>query len=146
MSLHKLGRWFYDDSQADIRDELTRFGKLNEYIPTQFADAKCLCGSTVFGLKIDENEGAAVRICVACSKSHPIGDSDEYLEEANLEECACPCGEGKFKVTVGLHLYDGSEDVRWLYLGCRCSVCGITANYADWKNEFEDYRVLLARV
>jgi hypothetical protein len=146
MSLHKRGQWWYGDSQADIRDELTRVGKLNEYVPTQFADAKCSCGSTVFSLKIDENEGAAVRSCVICSQSHPIGDSGEYLEDANLEECACPCGEEKFEITVGVHLYDGSEDVKWFYVGCRCSFCGIAANYGDWKSEFEDYRALLALV
>ena len=42
--------------------------------------------------------------------------------------------------------YDQSEDVRWLYVGCRCPACGLTGCYGDWKNEFIDYRNLLARV
>lgn len=35
-----------------------------------------------------------------------------------------------------------SDDVRWLYLGCRS--CGLVGCYADWKNEFNGYEKLLA--
>jgi len=77
---------------------------------------------------------------------HPIGDSEDYLEEAELEECECPCRFDKFEVTVGVALYGGTEDVKWLYLGCRCVRCGLTACYGDWKNEYEDFRELLKRV
>ncbi len=148
MALQKRGKWWYGDSQADIRDELIRVWKLNEYIPTQFADAQCVCGGRLFRLRLDEEAGAAIRVCTRenCAQSHPIADSDEYLEDADLEECACPCGEEKFEITVGVHLYEGSDDVKWLYLGCRCPSCGVTGNYGDWKNEFIDYRKLLARV
>ena len=83
---------------------------------------------------------------MGCMAEHPIGDSNEYLDEAELEECACPCGGKEFEITVGVSLYEESEDVRWLYLGCRCPKCGLTAVYGDWKNEFNGYRDLLARV
>jgi hypothetical protein len=44
--------------QADIREELTRFGTANAYVPTQFADARCGgCGGRTFRLKLDEDEG-----------------------------------------------------------------------------------------
>ena len=75
-----------------------------------------------------------------------MGDGADYLAEASPEECECPCGEGNFQITVGLLLYEDSEDVRWLYVGCRCPACGLTATYGDWKNEFNGYRELLARV
>ncbi len=97
-------------------------------------------------MQLDENEGAAVRVCAKCKAEHPIGDSDEYLEDAELEECACPCGNEEFEVTVGVSLYEDSEDVRWLYLGCRCPKCGLAACYGDWKNEYIGYRELLKRV
>lgn len=84
---------------------------------------------------------------MACeSEAHPIGDSANYLDEAELEECACPCGMEAFEITAGVSLYTNSEDVRWLYLGCRCPACGLTAVYGDWKNEFDNYRKLLALV
>jgi hypothetical protein len=65
MTLRKRGKYWYGDSQADIRDELTRIGKLNEYVPTHFVDARCRCGGVTFQLRMDEDEGAAVRICTA---------------------------------------------------------------------------------
>ena len=58
----------------------------------------------------------------------------------------CFCRDNVFEITVGVSLYDDSEDVRWLYVGCRCPKCGLTGVYGDWKNEFNGYRELLARV
>jgi hypothetical protein len=146
MALKKRGKHRYGESQADIREELLRYSKANAYVVQHFADAKCTCGGTVFRLKLDDTEGAALRCCSGCSTEHPIGDSSEYLDDAELEDCACPCGEEELEITAGVSLYADSEDVRWLYLGCRCPKCGLTAVYGDWKNEFQDYRELLARV
>jgi hypothetical protein len=147
MALRKRGEWWYGDSQADIREELTRVGRLNEYVPDHFADARCVCGGRTFRLQLDEGT-AAVRVCTNsdCARSQPIGDSNEYLDDAELQECACPCGGKEFEITVGVQLYAGSEDVKWVYLGCRCVACGLTANYGDWKNELNGYREFLARV
>jgi hypothetical protein len=146
MALQKRGEYDYGDSQSDIREEITRYSKANKYGANDFADAECSCGGKSFRLLLDDAEGAAIRICSACSGEHPIGDSEEYLAGAALEECACPCGSEQFEITVGVSLYDGSEDVRWLYLGCRCVRCGMVAVYGDWKNEFPGYHELLGRV
>jgi hypothetical protein len=145
MVLEKRGEYDYGDSQADIRAEIVRYSE-NGYVACHFADAKCACGGSLFGLALDDNEGVAVRSCRVCTTDHAIGDSDEFVEDAELEECACPCGAEEFEITVGVSLYEGSEDARWLYLGCRCSRCGLTAVYGDWKNEFIGYRELLERV
>ena len=67
MALRKKGKWWYGDSIVDIRDELVRQGRLNEYVPTHFADPKCQCGSSTFRLRVDDEQGAAVRICAGCS-------------------------------------------------------------------------------
>lgn len=75
-----------------------------------------------------------------------MGDSAAFMAEADLEQCACPCGGESLEIRVGVALYAGSEDVRWLYIGCRCPACALTAVYFDWKDEFEGYRGLLARV
>ena len=146
MALRKRGKYRYGDTQADIRKEIARFSKENEYVADHFANARCACGGRVFRLYLDDDEGAAVRECVRCDKEHPIGDSKEYLEDAELGECACPCGGEEFEVTVGVSLYEDSEDVRWLYVGCRCRKCKLTAVYGDWKNEYEGYKDLLAKV
>jgi hypothetical protein len=146
MALQKRGDSRYGDSQADIREELVRYSQLNGYPADHFADAACPCGGRVFVLALDETECAAVRTCIECGTAHPIGDSGDYLEDATLEDCACPCGGNKFEITAAVSLYEGSSDVRWLYLGCRCPECGLTAVYGDWKNEFNGYQEFLARI
>jgi hypothetical protein len=146
MALELRGKYRYGDSKNDISAEIARYSHKVEYLATHFANAICQCGSDRFRLQVDEESGVAVRTCTQCSEVHPIGDSGDYLDEAVLEECACVCGCESFEITVGVSLYDGSEDVRWLYVGCRCVTCGLTAVYGDWKNEYEGYSALLALV
>jgi hypothetical protein len=146
MPLQKRGKHWYGEDYADIHGEITRYAGLNGYQADHFADAVCKCGDRQFGLTLDDNAGAAVRRCAACKADHPIGDSSEYMHEAQLAGCACPCGQETFEISVGVSLYEGSQDVRSLYLGCRCAHCGLIAVYGDWKNEYDDYRALLAKV
>ena len=146
MALKVRGEHRYGDMQSDIRDEILRYSNLNGYVAEHFADAVCKCGGKIFHLLLDDTEGAAVRDCKACSLKHPIGDSDEYLEDAEVKECACPCGGEELEITIGVSLYKESDDVRWLYIGCRCPQCGLTAVYGDWKNEYNGYRKLLDNV
>jgi len=144
--LEQRGDYRYGDSQSDIRDEALNYSKDVGYLAHHFADAVCRCGGHAFKLLLDDDQGAAVRHCVHCKEQHAIGDSAEYLDDAELAECACPCGAEEFEITVGVSLYTGSEDVRWLYLGCRCTRCGLVAIYGDWKNEFNGYQALLASI
>jgi hypothetical protein len=146
LSRHRRGKYHYGDSQLDIQDELLRYSKANRYPAVHYANVLCMCGSTVFSLLVDDDEGATVRKCVSCHSEHALGDSDQYLEDAELEECECPCGSGNFEITAGVALYLDSEDVKWLYIGCRCVKCGLTACYADWKNETIGFRELLSRI
>jgi hypothetical protein len=146
MALQKRGKWWYGDSQADIRDEILRYSKRVTYLAHHYADAVCSCGGRLFVLRMDDTAGAAIRRCVTCHQEHPIGDSADYLVEAELQKYECVCTEDVFEITVGVSLYDDSEDVRWLYVGCRCPACGLTGVYGDWKNEYSGYQELLARV
>jgi Zn ribbon nucleic-acid-binding protein len=147
MTLTKKGREkYYGDEQSDIREYLTEYSKANDYVASHFADAVCKCGGHEFRVPLNDEEGVATRICTSCGHEHPIGDSTDYMEDAELEECACPCGGEVFEVTVGVSLYQDSEDVRWLYVGLRCLKCKRTACYGHWKNEFIGYRELLQMV
>jgi hypothetical protein len=146
MALRRVGEWWYGDSQDDIREVLLGYSQRNGYPATEFADAVCPCGGRLFRLSVDEERGAAVRRCEACSREHPIADSQGFLAGAELQECGCPCGSNLFEITAGVALYQDSEDVRWLYLGCRCPECGLTACYGDWKNEYFGFRELLSRI
>jgi hypothetical protein len=146
MTLTRRGEHSYGTDQADISSEISRYSVVNGYPAEHFADASWACGCITFGLALDDNEGAAVRKCSRGNAEHPIGDSEDYLEDAELEERACPCGGELFEITVGVALYTDSEDVRWLYLGCRCPNCALTAVYGDWKNEFNGFHILLDKV
>jgi hypothetical protein len=146
MTLTRRGKRSYGTEQNDIVSEIGRYSKASGYIATHFASASCVCGGVAFRLALDETVGAAVRTCSRCNKEHAVGDSADFLGDAELEECACPCGNEEFEVVVGVALYADSEDVRWLYLGCRCPTCGLTAVYGDWKNEFNGFQTLLDRV
>ena len=98
----------------------------------------CECGGATFRLLADDIEGAAVRRCTDCQHEHTIGDSARYLVGAELEQCECPCGDDRFQLVVGVSHYPGSTDVRWAYLGARCSECSLVGCYADWKSESGD--------
>ena len=146
MATRTDGEHRYGSNHADLRDEVRAFSEARGYPAQHFADAACRCGARRFRLSLDGVEGVAVRTCSSCGAIHPIGDSDEYMHDAELAECACPCGGEEFEIAVGVSLYEDSEDIRWLYLGGRCTRCGMIAVYGDWKNEFIGYRELLARV
>lgn len=146
MALKERDGYWYGDSQADLREELLRYSEKNGYVIHHFADAVCECGNRNLLLLMDELQGVAVRVCPVCEHGHPMGDSEEYLDEAELEQRECLCFEGVFEITVGVSLYEDSEDVRWLYVGCRCVACGCLGCYGDWKNEYIGYRELLDNV
>jgi hypothetical protein len=146
MALRQRGKYRYGESQADIREELQRYSQGVTYLAHHFADARCQCGGKLFRLVLDDSEGAAVRTCAACRRQQPVGDSADYLHDAQLEQCTCPCGGEVFEVTAAVSLYRDSEDVKWFYIGCRCPECGLMACYGDWKNEYIDYHKLLAQV
>jgi hypothetical protein len=135
----------YGSSAKDIEPVIVDHSR-GSYLATDFASAQCSCGGRRFRLQVDDTVGAAVRTCAKCKKEHPLGDSAEYLAEASLDECECPCGKDVFELTAGVARYEDSEAVRWIYLGCRCPACHLVAVYADWKNEHDDYRTLLAAI
>jgi hypothetical protein len=145
MAVHRRQDSLFADSQSDLPEVLRDFSE-DGYPATHFADASCSCGCRTFQLAVDDDAGVAIRTCTQCGNEQPICDSGEYLDEAELQYCQCLCDSQVFEITVGVALYADSEDVRWLYVGCRCPACGLSGCYGDWKNEFPDYRELLSRV
>lgn len=145
MTLRTRGDHRYGDRQSDVRQELARWSRGNGYAATRFADAHCaLCGGVHFRLALDEDAGVAVRTCAACGEAHAMADGADFLDDAELEECACPCGNEELELTLGAALYADGETVRWLYVGARCPACGLVGVYGEWKNEHDDAGALLA--
>jgi hypothetical protein len=146
MGLYRKGEYDYSDSQADIRSALVQYSRDTDYVTEHYADAICICGGRLFELLLDEEEGAALRICQTCTHAHAICDSADYLDDADLEKCECLCGCQAFQITVGLTTFPDSDDTHWIFLGCRCPSCGLTGCYGDWKMEASSYKEMLKRV
>ncbi len=91
------------------------------------------CGKDVFELEVDSTEGGAQVRCAACGAEKLLLDSSDYWEDGQPEPIACPnCGGKTFQVRVGFdRRADG--DVRWVYLGVRCTGCGALGSAADWE-------------
>ena len=145
MTLREKNDSWYGDNAEDIQDFILLFSTANGYPADHFAASVCkTCSHSAFKILLDDEEGCAKRVCASCNSEHFIGDSAEFAEEATLEECECPCGKDLFQAGIGVHLYRESQDVKWLYLGLRCTACSMTAVYGHWKNEYEGYKELLA--
>lgn len=127
---------------------IKEYSKQNGYEATHFAESICKnCQNSEFRLLINADEGVVVRLCNNCDSEHGMGDSDEYFDEVEeVFPIECDCGANVFKVMSGVSLYSNSNDVRWYYLALDCVKCGDKAVYADWKNEFNDYRKFLSNV
>ncbi|WP_202741009.1 hypothetical protein [Acinetobacter sp. 'aerobic (ED)'] len=146
MSLYQKGKYWYGQNRDDLRLEMTRFSHLNGYEAKEFASSFCRCGNHIFCLESDENEGIARRICTQCNHAHLMGDNAEYIEDAELEEHICICDNQQFELESAVALYDGSNDVRWYYIGCRCTNCSLIGVFADWKCEGGNATKFLAKI
>ena len=45
----------------------------------------------------------------------------------------------------GVSVYEGTHDVRWYYIACRCVECNLVGVFADWKCEAGDAATFLAK-
>ncbi len=131
-----------------LKSQIIEYSTRNAYVAEYFAVPKCAtCSCDTFTVVMNESEGVAARICSSCQGEHGIGDSDDFIDDVEeVYPIECTCGASQFKIMAGVALYDGSEDVRWFYLGCECVDCGLSGVYGDWKNEFNGYRTLLDNV
>jgi hypothetical protein len=146
MVLTRKGKYWYGTNAEDIETEIIRYSTLNEYIADRFRQSRCSCGGVIFKLESDEDAGAARRVCTQCGAVHLMGDSAEYEVDAAFEEHACVCGQVTFELLSGVARYDGTNDVRWNYIGCLCTNCHLVGVFADWKCESGDADSFLAEV
>ena len=144
MTLKKNGPYWYGTEAGDTRAEVERYSGLNGHRAVKFAQAACGCGSRSFNLATDEAQGVAQRLCTSCGTAHLMGDSSEWVDGASWDDHECACSGKAFELCVGVALYDGSNDARWYYLGCRCTQCRLVGVFADWKCEAGDADALLA--
>jgi len=144
VSVDKTGKWWVGDQPSDIREFLEAYAP-DGYKVGEFRLAKCMCGSERFLLWADDDEGCARRQCESCKQSNFICDSEEYWEDAKPEQWKCIVCKSKAStcnVGVGFSLYEDGE-IRWLYVGERCAICGVLGCFAGWKVAYAPSRQLL---
>jgi hypothetical protein len=122
-----------------------------EYRVTEVRRAKCRCGADVFEVQLDDEAGGAKRTCVGCEREHLLCDSAEYWDEAEPDECACPCGNETFRLAAGFAFYEDpkgvpTQDVRWIYIALQCVKCDLIGVYGDWKIDYSPSHQLLDQV
>lgn len=92
------------------------------------------CGGDAFEVRCDANEGVIQVKCAACGAKRVLLDGEEYWEDARprLQKCRV-CKTGKtFNLRAGF-LRRENGDVRWVYIGERCTACGTLGSFLDWK-------------
>ena len=134
MAIHQGETCWIGEAPEDMGGYLEAYAS-DGYQVHEFRLARCTCGSVAFVLDADEEEGVARRTCSACGVQHFLCDSEEFWEDAAPETCPCVgCGSSVTNVDVGFSLYPSDPTgVRWLYVGTRCTQCGILGCAADWK-------------
>ncbi|MGW9111909.1 hypothetical protein [Microbacterium sp. NPDC055683] len=106
--------------------------------------ALCECGNRTFLLVLDDEVGAAARVCTQCEAEVGIADSDEHFDDVEtVEQARCSCGNDVFTVATGFALDSGGH-VRWVSVGLRCTRDGIAGVYVDWKVDYAPTDHLLA--
>lgn len=139
MALQRRGDYWFGDSASDIRALLTRHADVGDKIEV-VQDAVCDCGGRVFSVQIDDEYQEAAWFCRACNAQYLFHTRrvDGYYggdPEADTECCNCSCterGGSYFEIAVGVTLYQGRQDVDWVFIACRCVACGLTGYLAEW--------------
>lgn len=145
MAIDTSGRWWTGDAPVDLDAYLSSY-TAKGYPVTEVVHARCECGGDEFRVRVDDESGCAERRCVGCGRVVLMLDSAETVEEAELGDAACPCGNATFQVAVGFAMYAGEQDVRWVYVGLRCLRDGVLGCYTDWKIDYSPSLQLLTQV
>lgn len=135
MAIKRGAKWWTGTTPSDIDEYLVAFSAVS-YPVVRVVHSTCICGGEEFGVRVDDEEGCAERKCLGCDRAVLLLDSAETVDAADLEEAACPCGNEKFNVAVGFAVYDGGDNVRWVYVGLRCTRDGVLGVYTDWKIDY----------
>jgi hypothetical protein len=146
MPIDTSGKWWVGSEAQDLAAYLEAYSSDN-CKATAFRLSKCTCGSIEFHLDADDTEGVARRTCVNCGSECYICESEEFWAEAQPERWGCiECGSARANVGVGFAMYDDDPTgVKWVYVGERCTGCGVLGCFAGWKVAESDALRLLEK-
>ena len=143
MTISKSESGWFGTSPNDIDEYLRAFAAGGYPVQAVAHSACAACRVDAgFTVSLDDDQGAAVRTCLACNTVQPMLDSGEFLADAELEDAACPSGHEEFDVAVG-YAFRLDGEVRWISVGLRCRNDGQLGVYTDWKIDYSPSRHLL---
>lgn len=120
-----------EDEYSPLRTRMLRYSKANGYPISRYAPVKCSCGQSELKLWSDDTQGGAYAVCPDCETQIDIMQSHAYADDPIHN--VCDCSNEKLLLNVGVAVYDnGSDDVRWVYVGGLCRKCNLAGVYADW--------------
>ena len=133
--IDKSRKYWHGDSADDI-DEYLRL-----YSGVASIDVKPVlchtCGSERFKIWVDEDEDAIQVECSECGFKKIILDCEDIWEDADPHAGICPeCKSKDYNVRVGFVRRD-NRSVKHVYIGNRCSKCGLLGSYLDWSIKYE---------
>jgi len=133
--IDKSGEWWRGESFEDL-DEYLRNQTADAYPAERVGQSRCVsCGSTSFRLRVDNEEGCAERQCTSCAAIALMVDSEDAVDDAELEVVTCPCGGEALELGVGFSLRADGE-VKWVTVAYRCLACGVLGSPVDWKVDY----------
>ena len=133
--IDKTGYYWHGDSPNDIDEYLKAYSECSSI---EVKPIICNnCGSDAFHLIVDQSEDAIQVKCPRCDYKKIILDCDDVWQNAKPRLRKCPeCKAKEYNIKVGFVRRE-SGSVKWVYIGNRCSNCGLLGSYLDWKVDYE---------
>ncbi|MEV6069106.1 hypothetical protein AB0L82_21365 [Nocardia sp. NPDC052001] len=134
MALHMSpdGDWHIGDNPLDLDAFLHEIGA-EGYAIHETRHSLCVnCGSTVFGVSGDPDQGAIRRDCRGCGAGHFVAGCDDDWSDDHTDAVVCVCGEKDFNIAVGYSLYAERTGIRALTTAERCLSCGRIESFTGW--------------
>lgn len=134
--IDKSGQYWHGSCADDINKYL------KEYSENPSVDIKPVvchsCGKDIFKMWVDYDEDAIQVECAECGNKKILLDCVDIWEDANPELCECPvCRKSwNYNVKAGF-VRKENHNVKWVYIGNRCTECGVLGSCLDWKISYE---------
>ena len=132
--IDKTPKYWTGDSPDDITEWLHEY---TEEPSLEIHPVLCRnCKNDALEARIDGDEGVVQIICPECKTKKILLDGEEIWSECHPKKRKCiVCKNNRFNIRVGFIRRDNG-DVKWVYIGERCTQCGTLASYADWNINF----------